>query len=303
MILFRYPVLCKKFSLHVVSHYRIFLLSLLIIRVVRFWCIILLLYLIVIDTPINGKSIIGLFSRWEQQVNCSYSYFAQDQASARYKPDIWKECEKEMFFYTISDSISFELIEKKSRFICILSPLIEPQDVEDSLQVAGQRFPGARHYCFAYRLRQDGVIMERCSDDGEPSGTAGSPILNVLQKRELENIIAVVVRYFGGTLLGTGGLVRAYTQVVQSAVKEARIVSQEYSQKILITLDYSHYGSFEQRFLKSLNQVSNIEYADRISIEAWIALEKLPRFMAEVDNLTGGTASIELLGKGFVPRC
>jgi uncharacterized YigZ family protein len=207
-----------------------------------------------------------------------------------------------MIFHTISDVITLELIEKKSRFICILSPLIEPQDIEKCLQAAGQEYPGARHYCFAYRLRQDSLIMERCSDDGEPSGTAGSPILNVLQKRELENIIAVVVRYFGGTLLGTGGLVRAYTQAVQSAVNEARIVSQEYSEKILITLDYSHYGSFEKLFIKSLNQVSNIEYADRISLEAWIALEKLPRFMAEVDNLTGGTASMEFLGKGFVSR-
>jgi uncharacterized YigZ family protein len=204
-----------------------------------------------------------------------------------------------MDFYTISDPITFELIEKRSRFICILSPLIEPQDIERCLQAAGQEYPGARHYCFAYRLRQDSLIMERCSDDGEPNGTAGSPILNVLQKRELENIVAVVVRYFGGTLLGTGGLVRAYTQAVQSAVNEARIVSKEYSEKIHITLDYSHYGSFEKLFLKSLNQVTNIEYADRVSIEAWIALEKLPRFMAEVDNLTGGTASIELLGKGL----
>ncbi|NLB52114.1 MAG: YigZ family protein [Syntrophomonadaceae bacterium] len=207
-----------------------------------------------------------------------------------------------MAYYTISDPITFELVEKRSRFICILSSLIEPQDIENSLQAVGQKYPGDGHYCVAYRLRQDSLIMECCSDDGEPNGTAGSPILNVLQKRELEDIIAVVVRYFGGTLLGTGGLVRAYTQVVQSAVNEAQIVSQEYSEKIFITLDYSHYGSFEKRFLKSLNQVTNIEYADRISLEAWIALEKLPRFMAEVDNLTGGTASIELLGKGFVLR-
>lgn len=207
-----------------------------------------------------------------------------------------------MIFYTISDVATLELIEKKSRFICILSPLIEPQDIEKSLQAAGQKYPGARHYCFAYRLRQGSAIMERCSDDGEPSGTAGLPILNGLQKRELENIIAVVVRYFGGTLLGTGGLVRAYTQVVQSALNEARIVTIEYSQKIVVTLDYSYYSSFEKLFFKSLNQVTNIEYTDRISLEAWIALEQLPRFRAEVDNLTGGTASIQLLGEGFVPR-
>ncbi len=80
-----------------------------------------------------------------------------------------------MNFYTISNLITLELIEKKSRFICILSPLIEAQDIEKSLQAAGQRYPGARHYCFAYRLRQDSLITEWCSDDGEPGGTAGSP--------------------------------------------------------------------------------------------------------------------------------
>ncbi|NLB51862.1 MAG: YigZ family protein [Syntrophomonadaceae bacterium] len=87
-----------------------------------------------------------------------------------------------MLFYTISDPITFELIEKKSRFICILSPLNKPQDTEKCLQAAGPKYPRARHYCFAYRLRQDSVITERCSDDGEPSNMAGSPILNVLQK-------------------------------------------------------------------------------------------------------------------------
>ncbi len=207
-----------------------------------------------------------------------------------------------MIFKTISDIITLELIEKKSRFICILSPLIEPQDIEKILQAASQKYPGGRHYCYAYRLRQDTGILERCSDDGEPSGTAGSPILNVLKKRELENIMAVVVRYFGGTLLGTGGLVRAYSGVVQSALDKARTVSMEQSRKIVITMDYSHYGSFENRFFKSLNQVINIQYADRISLEAWIALDQIPRFMAEVDNLTGGTASIELHEEGFVPQ-
>ncbi len=205
-----------------------------------------------------------------------------------------------MIFKTISDLIELELTEKKSRFICILSPVIEPQDIEKILQAASQKYSGARHYCFAYRLRQDTGILERCSDDGEPNGTAGWPILNVLNKRELENIIAVVVRYFGGTLLGTGGLVKAYTQVVQSALDEAQVVNMEYSQNIIVTLDYSYYGSFQNLLLKSLNQVTNIRYTDRISLEAWITLEQLPSFMAEVDNLTGGTASIELHEEGFV---
>jgi len=115
------------------------------------------------------------------------------------------------------------------------------QDIDTGRDEVRQKYPGANHYCFAYRLRQDDSILERCSDDGEPTGTAGSPMLNVLAQNELENIMAIVVRYFGGTLLGTGGLVKAYTQSVQSALDKARIISMEYSQKIMLTLDYSYY--------------------------------------------------------------
>jgi len=207
-----------------------------------------------------------------------------------------------MIYKTIRDITIAELIVKKSRFICILNPLSEEQDIEKILQAASQKYSGARHYCFAYRLRQDAGILERCSDDGEPRGTAGGPILNVLKNRKLENIIAVVVRYFGGTLLGTGGLARAYTGVVQSAMTESHTVSLEYSQKILTTLDYSHFGSFENQLIKLLNQVTNIQYTDRVSLEAWIAVDQLPAFTAKVDNLTGGKAVIEYLEEGFVPQ-
>jgi len=208
-----------------------------------------------------------------------------------------------MVFYTISEAVTSELVEKKSRFICILSPLAEPQNIESRLQAAAQQYPGAKHYCFAYRFRQaNNTLLERCSDDGEPSGTAGQPILGVLQKRELENIMAIVVRYFGGTLLGTGGLVRAYSQAVQSALNQAKILCQEYAYQILVTLDYSHYGAFENLFFKSFNQITHIEYTDRVRLEAWISLEQLPGFKAKVDDLTGGTASIEIIGEGFVPR-
>lgn len=207
-----------------------------------------------------------------------------------------------MTYNTISHICTTELIIKKSRFICILIPLNELNNVETGLHDAKQKYSGANHYCFAYRIKQDGNILERCSDDGEPSGTAGWPILNVLKQKKLENIMAIVVRYFGGTLLGTGGLVRAYNQCVQSALDAPHIVCMEYSQKIVMTLDYCYYGSFEKQFFDIINQAADITYTERVNLELWIAVDKLADFIAQVDNLSLGTAIIECREVGYVPQ-
>lgn len=207
-----------------------------------------------------------------------------------------------MFYKTIKESVTTELIIKKSRFISSLIPLFQFQDVEQQLHDVKQKYPGANHYCFAYMIRQDGVIGERSSDDGEPSGTAGWPMLNVLKTNSLVNVIAIVIRYFGGTLLGTGGLVKAYTQSVQSAFDSVRIVTMEYAQKIAVTLDYSYYGNFEKHFSNLLSQLTDIQYTERVRVELWIAVEMVHDFLAKVNNLSLGTASIEVIEEGFVPK-
>ena len=208
-----------------------------------------------------------------------------------------------MFYKAIKEVFTAELIIKKSRFISILIPLNQLQDVEKELHDAKQKYPGANHYCFAYTIRQEGSILERCSDDGEPSGTAGRPILNVLKTRYLENVLAIVIRYFGGVLLGTGGLVKAYTQSVQSALDPAQIVSMECARKIVVTLDYCHYGSFEKQFSNIMKQLADIQYTEQVRVELWIAVDKLPDFMAKVVNLSLGTATMELGEAGFVAQC
>ncbi len=207
-----------------------------------------------------------------------------------------------MFYKTVKEIVTAELIIKKSRFISILIPLKQLQDADKSIQDAKQKYPGANHYCFAYINRQNGSILERCSDDGEPSGTAGWPILNVLKKRDLEDVMAIVIRYFGGSLLGTGGLVRAYTQTVQSALDAVQTVNMEYSQKIVVTLDYSHYGSFEKQFSSIMDHVTDIQYSERVRLELWIAVDKVDDFISKVENLSLGTATMELSEDGFVPN-
>ena len=141
-------------------------------------------------------------------------------------------------YRTIATPIASTLIEKKSRFLCLLTPVASENEVQTQLAAIKKEHWSANHHCYAFRLL-DGT--ERASDDGEPSGTAGRPMLHVLAGQELFGVLAVVTRYFGGTLLGAGGLVRAYSGVVAQAVKDAQIVTYAAHEKYEFPLAYADY--------------------------------------------------------------
>ena len=122
---------------------------------------------------------------------------------------------------TIKEPIQSEIVEKKSKFIANIYYVESVDEAEDKIKEVKKKYHDARHNCSCYRVLEEGKIVEKSSDDGEPSGTAGGPMLNILQKKELVNIVVIVTRYFGGILLGTGGLVRAYSDVTQKAIEEA----------------------------------------------------------------------------------
>lgn len=206
-----------------------------------------------------------------------------------------------MIYKTIGSSATAELTEKKSRFICILTPVDTLEAAEEMLAAIRRQYPGARHYCFAFRIRTAGTITEKYSDDGEPNSTAGVPMLNILQKQELENVLVVVVRYFGGTLLGTGGLVRAYSGAVIQCLDQAEIVTMEYAARLNVTLDYSYYGNFQNKCQQHFNQITDVQFGGQVRIEGWIAEEKLARLNSLLDDITARTAMVESLEHGFVP--
>lgn len=203
-------------------------------------------------------------------------------------------------YKTIKEVTSTEIAVKKSRFIAVLTPINNLPDGDKGLSHIRQQYPGANHYCFAYVIRQGSIIQERVSDDGEPSGTAGWPILNVLKNNGLENILAVVIRYFGGTLLGTGGLVKAYTEAVQAGLESARIIKMELCRKIVVAMEYGYYDGFEKQFGSIMNQIIDIEFTDRVRIEFWIAIDQVDDFTARVKNLSLGTASVEIGEERYV---
>lgn len=206
-----------------------------------------------------------------------------------------------MRYKTIDKFVNSELIIKKSRFIALLFPVSVAQETAKLLSGIRQSYPGANHYCYAYIIRQNGSKIERCDDNGEPTGTAGWPMLNVLQKMELENVMAVVVRYFGGILLGTGGLVKAYTQSMQTVIDKTRIVNMEYCQMVSIALDYSYYGQFARDISHIFKNANDIQFTNQVNISIWVPVEQIDSFVNQVRNLSQGSAIIRLETKNFIP--
>ena len=135
---------------------------------------------------------------------------------------------------TIKENISNEIIIKNSRFIALVYRL-NSNNITDILEEVKETYPKATHYCYGYSYNE----YKKYSDDGEPSGTAGAPIMNVIEKENLNNILIVIVRYFGGIKLGAGGLVRAYTKASTEALKLAKYLELDKGYKILIEFDYS----------------------------------------------------------------
>ena len=128
----------------------------------------------------------------------------------------------------LESSIQAEIVEKKSRFIANLFYVENPEEAELRIKEIKKKYHDAKHNCFAYLTFENGEIYKKFSDDGEPSGTAGAPMMEIIEKENLRNVLVVVTRYFGGILLGTGGLVRAYSDALKEAIKKATLVSKEH---------------------------------------------------------------------------
>ena len=137
-----------------------------------------------------------------------------------------------------------EIVEKKSRFIATVVPVETEEEALAFIESMRKKYWNATHNCFAYAIGERHEIL-RCSDDGEPSGTAGKPMLDVLIGEELHNVAVVVTRYFGGTLLGTGGLVRAYASATQAGLSASKIITKRFGFKLKITTDYTGLGKIQ----------------------------------------------------------
>ena len=178
-------------------------------------------------------------------------------------------------FNTIKETSSAEIVEKKSKFIANIFYVESIEDVENKLKEIRKKYYDAKHNCFAFRLDKDNI--SRFSDDGEPSGTAGSPMLNILEGRNLSNVLVIVTRYFGGILLGTGGLVRAYSDATIKAIENANIVSKVFGNVVNIEVEYKDLDNFKY-YLKNENiNIEDISYVEKIIIKIELTDEELKK--------------------------
>lgn len=167
-------------------------------------------------------------------------------------------------FQTIKECVEAEITEKKSRFICHAYHVESVEEAEEILKKLRKEYHDARHNCFAYRVIKDDV--SRSSDDGEPSGTAGIPMLNILNGRNLSNILVVVTRYFGGILLGTGGLVRAYSLATTTALDNANVVIQSLGLVARFIVNYKDLEELKY-ILKNMGIViSKTDYGEKVEV-------------------------------------
>ena len=204
-------------------------------------------------------------------------------------------------FETIREAATTELVDHKSRFIGSLRPVKSEEEAKSIVAKISKQYRDANHNCFAYRIN-DAQLIEKYSDDGEPTQTAGMPMLDLLRTKNLVNILIVVTRYFGGVKLGTGGLVRAYTKTLQSSLDQVAIIKKATFVLIRITIPYTYAGKMDYYIQKEAIVIKNIEYKDEIHYELYTTNEDT--LSTHLTELTNGQCVIKKTGEvvGYIER-
>ena len=180
-----------------------------------------------------------------------------------------------------------EIAEKKSRFIATVVPVETEEEALAFIESMRKKYWNATHNCFAYAIGERQEIL-RCSDDGEPSGTAGKPMLDVLIGEELHNVAVVVTRYFGGTLLGTGGLVRAYTDATRAGIENSDIVEKIPGRRVDIAMDYTDLGKLQYMLAQNEVLTEDTEYTDKVIIHALFPESDKEKLKKKITEATSG---------------
>lgn len=188
---------------------------------------------------------------------------------------------------------------KKSLFIAQIAPVNSEKEAQDFILSVKKDMRDATHNCSAYRI---GIkqIAERSSDDGEPQGTAGHPMLHVLQTNNLTNVVATVTRYFGGIKLGAGGLTRAYSSSLANALNDSKIIRFTPHQKIILTVNYTFVGAFENYIKDTDIIVTDRLFTDKVKISLLCLTENSDKHIEFFTNMTSGTAIIETPNEEYV---
>ncbi len=195
-------------------------------------------------------------------------------------------------YFTIAQNGEHEIEIKKSRFICFMRRVYTEEEAKAFIAEIKKEHWKANHNCSAFILGENSEI-QRSSDDGEPSGTAGVPMLEVLKKQELINVAAVVTRYFGGTKLGAGGLIRAYSHAVSEAIDAIGLVEGKLQQEVSLFIDYSQHGKLQNFLEASAYTTKETLFTEKITVICLVDEEKVTQFIEEITELLSGQFTYE----------
>lgn len=195
-------------------------------------------------------------------------------------------------YFTVKQSGSHEIVIQKSRFIAFISRATTEEEAIEFIQNIKKEHWNATHNCSAYLIGENDEI-QKANDDGEPSGTAGVPILEVLKKRKLKDTVVVVTRYFGGIKLGAGGLIRAYSSATSEGLDAVGIVERKLVYTMKVKIDYHWLGKIENELRHSEYIIKEIEYLEDVIIHTYVDVDKMDTFTEWIVNLSNGQAVIE----------
>ncbi|MBE7087463.1 MAG: YigZ family protein [Clostridiales bacterium] len=201
-------------------------------------------------------------------------------------------------YLTVLGEAEATTVIERSKFICYIKGVKDEADARDFIDKIKKIHSLATHNCYAY-IADDLGLVQKFSDDGEPQGTAGMPMLDVLKNKKLYKTVAVVTRYFGGVKLGTGGLVRAYGGAVADCIEKTKIVTMRAVKNYLITADYDGYSKLLKAFNSENYKIVNTVFADRITLTIAVTLDSEKVFIDKLNDLFKGNPKYEYLGESY----
>ena len=202
-------------------------------------------------------------------------------------------------YLTVGNAAEYSFTEKKSRFIGYISPVKTEEEAVEFVNSIKKKHSDARHNVYAYVLRENN--KQRYSDDGEPQGTGGLPVLDVLTKKGLVDVCVVVTRYFGGILLGTGGLTRAYSAACKGAVECGKIVKMTECKSFSLECDYGFYNTLQNLFMKFEVKTETSDFSDTVKLCCYIKSENYQKLTDEIAEKFSGKIVAKVLGEKYFP--
>ncbi len=204
-------------------------------------------------------------------------------------------------YYTVKENGFHEIIIQKSRFITYLTRATTEEQAQAFISELKKKHHDANHNCSAYVIGERNEI-QKANDDGEPSGTAGVPMLEVLKKRDLRDTVVVVTRYFGGIKLGGGGLIRAYGSSVSEALNAVGVVERIEHTIVSVNVDYTWLGKLENELRASVHPIDQIHYLDQVQIDVLVKTADVPDFLDWMTNMTNGQANLSSGSTRYLER-